>query len=110
MRPRILAVLSFLLAALLLPPLALGKIPALSLPDFSTQPDGEDLGWIGEPPSSSAAAPVEEVMLPADSPLDIPDFHILNTATGQVETVPVRDYVRGAVAGPSCLPPFTPKP
>lgn len=49
-------------------------------------------------------------MLPADSPLDIPDFHILNTATGQVETVPVRDYVRGAVAGPSCLPPFTPKP
>lgn len=98
MRPRILAVLSFLLAALLLPPLALGKIPALSLPDFSTQPDGEDLGWIGEPPSSSAAAPVEEVMLPADSPLDIPDFHILNTATGQVETVPVRDYVRGAVA------------
>ena len=98
MRPRILAVLSFLLAALLLPPLALGKIPALSLPDFSTQPDGEDLGWIGEPPSSSAAAPAEEVMLPADSPLDIPDFHILNTATGQVETVPVRDYVRGAVA------------
>lgn len=57
MRPRILAVLSFLLAALLLPPLALGKIPALSLPDFSTQPDGEDLGWIGEPPSPFTPKP-----------------------------------------------------
>ena len=32
MRQRILPVLVFLLAALLLPPLALGKFPALSLP------------------------------------------------------------------------------
>ena len=37
-------------------------------------------------------------MLPADSPLDITEFKILNSATGQVETVSVRDYVRGAVA------------
>lgn len=35
---------------------------------------------------------------PADSPLDITEFKILNAATGQVETVSVRDYVRGAVA------------
>lgn len=34
MRQRILPVLVFLLAALLLPPLALGKFPALSLPSL----------------------------------------------------------------------------
>ena len=35
MRQRILPVFVFLLAALLLPPLALGKFPALSLPSFA---------------------------------------------------------------------------
>lgn len=99
MRQRILPVLVFLLAALLLPPLALGKFPALSLPSFAPQSaDEEDLGWIGESAPSSQASQAEEVMLPADSPLDITEFKILNSATGQVETVSVRDYVRGAVA------------
>lgn len=99
MRQRILPVLVFLLAALLLPPLALGKFPALSLPSFAPQSaDEEDLGWIGESAPSSQASRAEEVMLPADSPLDITEFKILNSATGQVETVSVRDYVRGAVA------------
>ena len=99
MRQRILPVLVFLLAALLLPPLALGKFPALSLPSFAPQSaDEEDLGWIGESVPSSQASRAEEVMLPADSPLDITEFKILNSATGQVETVSVRDYVRGAVA------------
>ena len=99
MRQRILPVLVFLLAALLLPPLALGKFPALSLPSFAPQSaDEEDLGWIGESVPSSQASQAEEVMLPADSPLDITEFKILNAATGQVETVSVRDYVRGAVA------------
>lgn len=99
MRQRILPVLVFLLAALLLPPLALGKFPALSLPSFAPQSaDEEDLGWIGESAPSSRASQAEEVMLPADSPLDITEFKILNSATGQVETVSVRDYVRGAVA------------
>ena len=99
MRQRILPVLVFLLAALLLPPLALGKFPALSLPSFAPQSaDEEDLGWIGESAPSPQASRAEEVMLPADSPLDITEFKILNSATGQVETVSVRDYVRGAVA------------
>lgn len=57
MRQRILPVLVFLLAALLLPPLALGKFPALSLPSFAPQSaDEEDLGWIGESVPSSQAS------------------------------------------------------
>ena len=79
MRQRILPVLVFLLAALLLPPLALGKFPALSLPSFAPQSaDEEDLGWIGESAPSSQASQAEEVMLPADSPLDITEFKILS--------------------------------
>lgn len=68
MRQRILPVLVFLLAALLLPPLALGKFPTLSLPSFAPQSaDEEDLGWIGESVPSSQASRAEEVILPADS-------------------------------------------
>lgn len=99
MRQRILPVLVFLLAALLLPPLALGKFPTLSLPSLPPSPPMRRISaGSGNPFRPPRLPGAEEVMLPADSPLDITEFKILNSATGQVETVSVRDYVRGAVA------------
>ena len=88
MRRRIWAAVLFCIAALLLPAIAAGAFSA------GENPESEGaLGWVGElPDAEPASVPTVE----AD--WDIEAFRILNSATGEVETIPVRDYVRGAVA------------
>ena len=81
MRRRIWAAVLFCIAALLLPAIAAGAFSA------GENPESEGaLGWVGElPDAEPASVPTVE----AD--WDIEAFRILNSATGEVDTIPVRD-------------------
>ena len=68
------------------------SLPGPSPPGRTRESEGA-LGWVGELPD---AEPASVPTVKAD--WDIETFRILNSATGEVETIPVRDYVRGAVA------------
>ena len=92
----------------LVPLAARGELPALSLPALPES--SQDLGYIGDPSDPTQEPEVRQTLepVPADEQYAIDTFRILNTATGVVEEVSVRDYVRGAVAAE--LPPaFIPK-
>lgn len=98
MRQRLLYVLLFSAAIAVVPLAARGELPALNLP--KQQELSQDLGYIGSLPGESSSQQVQQALKPVEvgERFEIGEFKILNTATGQVENIPVRDYVRGAVA------------
>ncbi len=98
MRQRLFFILLFAAAIALVPLAARGELPALSLPALPES--SQDLGYIGDPSDPTQEPEVRQTLepVPADEQYAIDTFRILNTATGVVEEVSVRDYVRGAVA------------